>query len=124
MHILFMNFFKMPRMQEHPKSRFILKEDSVEFEHNGDRLFSIKDVESITSIGISTKKDDHTNIGKFGVGFKAVFTYTSTPEIKSGEYHFRIRDLVVPDAEGLTSLTLGENETRFLFPFDNPQKPS
>ena len=103
--------------------RFILKEDSVEFEHNGDRLFSIKDVESITSIGISTKKDDHTNIGKFGVGFKAVFTYTSTPEIKSGEYHFRIRDLVVPDAEGLTSLTLGENETRFLFPFDNPQKP-
>lgn len=105
------------------EARFILKEDSVEFEHNGDRLFSIKDVESITSIGISTKKDDHTNIGKFGVGFKAVFAYTSTPEIKSGEYHFRIRDLVVPDTEGLTSLTLGENETRFLFPFDNPQKP-
>lgn len=103
--------------------RFILKKDGVEFEHNGDRLFSIKDVEAITSMGISTKKDDPTNIGKFGVGFKAVFAYTSTPEIKSGEYHFRIRDLVVPDTEGLTSLTLGENETRFLFPFDNPQKP-
>ncbi len=102
--------------------RFILKEDSVEFEHNGDRLFSIKDVESITSIGISTKKDDPTNIGKFGVGFKAVFAYTSTPEIKSGEYHFRIRDLVVPDTKGLS---LGEREkkkTCFVFPFDNPGK--
>ena len=103
--------------------RFILKEDGVEFEHNGDRLFSIEDVDSITSIGHSTKRDDPTNIGKFGIGFKAVFAYTSTPEITSGKYHFRIRDLVVPDTNGLTSRTLGEKETRFSFPFDNPAKP-
>ena len=104
--------------------RFILKADGVEFEHNGGRLFSIEDVASITSIGISTKRDDTTNIGKFGVGFKAVFAYTSTPEITSGQFHFRIRDLVVPDTEGLTSCTLGEKkETRFSFPFDNPAKP-
>ena len=102
--------------------QFILNTDSVEFEHNGSRLFSIRDVESITSIGDSNKKDDPTSIGKFGVGFKAVFAYTSTPEIKSGEYHFRIRDLVVPDTEGLSPRTLDENRTHFLFPFDNPQK--
>ncbi len=105
---------------------FILKEDGVEFEHNGDRLFSIEDVEAITSIGVSHKRDDPTNIGKFGVGFKAVFAYTSTPEIASGEYHFRIRDLVVPDTDGLAPCALGEQETRFSFPFDNlakePQK--
>ena len=64
--------------------RFILQEDRVEFEHNGDRLFSIEDVEAITGLGISAKKDDPTSIGKFGVGFKAVFAYTATPEIKSG----------------------------------------
>lgn len=104
------------------EARFILKEDSVEFEHNGDRLFSIKDVESITSIGISTKRDDHTNIGKFGVGFKAVFSYTSTPEIKSGEYHFRICDLVVPDTKGLSSVECEKKKTYFIFPFDNPDK--
>lgn len=101
---------------------FILNEDSVEFEHNGDRLFSIDDVDSITSIGVSTKKDDPTNIGKFGVGFKAVFAYTNTPEIQSGEFHFRIRDLVVPDSDGLVSIFLG-NRTCFVFPFDNPKKP-
>ena len=102
---------------------FILYDDSIQFEHNGDRLFSINDVHSITSIGVSTKKDEPTSIGKFGVGFKAVFAYTTTPKIESGEYHFRIRDLIVPDTEGLAKCTLGEKKTRITFPFDNPKKP-
>ena len=103
--------------------QFVLTNDSVEFEHNGNRLFSEKDVEAITSIGFSTKKDDPTNIGKFGIGFKAVFAYTTTPEIESGGYHFRIRDIVVPDTEGLAPGALGEGKTRFIFPFNNPKKP-
>lgn len=102
--------------------RFILKENSVEFEHNGSRLFSFKDVDSITSIGVSTKRDDATSIGKFGVGFKAVFAYTATPEIESGKYHFRIRDMVVPDETNLPLKAAKEKETRFVFPFDNPKK--
>ena len=103
--------------------RFILNKDSAIFEHNGNRLFSLKDVEAITSIGFSTKKDDPTSIGKFGIGFKAVFAYTATPEIESGEFHFRIRDIVVPDTKRLFPGTLGEEKTRFVFPFDNPKKP-
>ena len=103
--------------------RFVLNKDSAVFEHNGNRLFSLKDVEAITGIGFSTKKDDPTSIGKFGIGFKAVFAYTVTPEIESGEFHFRIRDIVVPDTEGLFPGTLGEEKTRFVFPFDNPRKP-
>ena len=105
------------------KVRFVLNKDGAIFEHNGNRLFSLKDVEAITSIGFSTKKDDPTSIGKFGIGFKAVFAYTATPEIESGEFHFRIRDIVVPDTEGLFPGTLGEEKTRFVFPFDNPKKP-
>lgn len=103
--------------------RFTLREDRVEFEHNGDRLFTLEDVDSITSIGSSTKRDDHTSIGKFGVGFKAVFAYTETPEIVSGGYHFRICDLIVPDTEELTPPTLGEKKTYFSFPFNNDAKP-
>lgn len=103
--------------------RFILNNERLEFEHNGDRLFSIKDIDSITSIGVSTKKDDPTSIGKFGVGFKAVFAYTAMPEIASGQFHFRIRDLVVPDTEGLSPCAHEEKETRFVFPFNNPRKP-
>ena len=102
--------------------QFVLDDDRLEFEHNGDKLFTIEDVESITNIGSSTKADDVTSIGKFGIGFKAVFAYTSTPEIESGDFHFRIHDMFVPDTEGLSLGALGEKRTRFVFPFDNPGK--
>lgn len=102
--------------------RFTLSNEEIEFEHNGERLFDLKDVESITSIGASTKRDDPTSIGKFGVGFKAVFAYTSTPEIHSGDFHFRIQDLVVPVTNGVKSIAFGEKATRFIFPFDHPTK--
>ena len=102
--------------------RFTLSNEEIEFEHNGERLFDLKDVESITSIGASTKRDDPTSIGKFGVGFKAVFAYTSTPEIHSGDFHFRIQDLVVPATNGVKVIVFGEKETRFIFPFDHPTK--
>ena len=105
------------------KVHFVLYTDRIEFEHNGNQLFAIDDIKSITSIGTSTKADDPTNIGKFGIGFKAVFAYTNTPEIESGEFHFRIRDMVVPDAKGLSPGALGARRTRFVFPFDNPEKP-
>jgi hypothetical protein len=103
---------------------FKLTNSELEFTHNGERQFNFKDVESITSIGNSTKRDDdETSIGKFGVGFKAVFAYTNTPEIHSGEFHFRIRDLVVPDTDNLIGAISDTTNTRFIFPFDNPKKP-
>ena len=104
--------------------QFVLNADRCEFEHNGDQLFTIDDVESITNIGSSTKAEDPTSIGKFGIGFKAVYAYTNTPEIESGEFHFRISDMVVPDTEGLLPGSLGERKTRFVFPFDNSKKPA
>lgn len=104
------------------KVQFTLTHDAVEFRHNGARLFNLKDLESITSIGASTKRDDPTSIGKFGVGFKAVFAYTSTPEIHSGDFHFRIHDLVVPESNGVRQLDMNGQETRFIFPFDHPTK--
>ena len=105
--------------------RFVLKTDKLKFEHNGDQLFTIDDIKSITNFGSSTKVEDSTttSIGKFGIGFKAVFAYTATPEIESGKYHFRIREMVVPDTDGLTPGTLDERKTHFVFPFDNPEKP-
>ncbi len=101
---------------------FTLTDSDIEFEHNGKRLFTLKDVESITSIGTSTKRDDDTSIGKFGVGFKAVFAYTNSPEIYSGDFNFRIHDLVVPSQEGVVRPKMDANKTRFVFPFDNARK--
>lgn len=100
--------------------RFTLGERALDFEHNGPHMFSLADVNSITGMGISTKRDDPTNIGKFGVGFKAVFAYTDTPEIRSGDYHFCISNMVVPDA--IDRHPTGKQETVFTFPFDHPKK--
>ncbi len=102
--------------------RFILEEDRAEFEHDGSRLFSIKDVDSITNIGKSAKKDDKMAIGKFGVGFKAVFAYTDSPEIHSGDFHFKITDLVVPEIIKPISRAPGDKGTTFIFPFNNIKK--
>jgi hypothetical protein len=103
-------------------ARFRLSNDALVFEHDGARLFSARDVESLTSIGDSTKADSPTEIGKFGVGFKAVFAYTKTPEIHSGEYHFRINDLVVPELLPPSRVSADEFSTKFIFPFDHARK--
>ena len=103
-------------------ARFRLTKESLIFEHDGSRLFSARDAESITSIGDSTKADSPTEIGKFGVGFKAVFAYTQTPEVHSGEYHFRIRDLVVPELLPNSPIGVDGFDTQFTFPFDHPKK--
>lgn len=54
------------------------------------------DVRDICSIGLSEK--ELTQIGTFGIGFKAVYAYTDAPEIYSGHESFRIRRLVEPEA--------------------------
>ena len=70
------------------KVKFILEEKKLIFIHNGTRRFSVSnpnsedddsekgflgDVNAITSIANSNKTS--ASIGKFGVGFKAVFQY-------------------------------------------------
>lgn len=96
---------------------FVLKEDALTFEHNG-RPFNEKDVERITNIGERTEQED--KIGRFGIGFKAVFAYSETPHIWSTTYSFKITELVLP-SEILSNPNLGQR-TRFKFPFNNPKK--
>lgn len=100
---------------------FRLTLEQLEVEHNGLRSFEKQDIESITSIGNSTKSDDETSIGKFGIGFKSVFSYTNTPFIYSDECSFKIRDLIVP--EPIEPLPKRTSNTIFRFPFNNPKKP-
>ena len=116
-------------------ARFILEKDKLIFAHNGKRHFSVTnpanededsenktlgDINSITSIANSNKKG--ASIGKFGVGFKAVFQYTSTPHIYDPDFQFRIERFIVPIA--LTEDFPGrrEDETLFVFPFDHHER--
>lgn len=95
--------------------------DRLEFEHDGKRLFDYADVEAITGISQSTKKDDGTSIGKFGIGFKSIYAYTSMPEIYSGEYRFSISDSFIP-LPIRSSRQIRPGRTLFVLPFDNPDK--
>lgn len=101
---------------------FELYNDRLVFTHNGKkRDFILDDIDSITNIGTSTKIDDPTSIGKFGVGFKAVYSYTNTPEIHSGKYDFKIVDMLVPEDECVPK-TASVGKTQFVFPFDHATK--
>ena len=88
---------------------------------NDGRQFEERDVRSICSLGSSDK--DLTNIGTFGIGFKAVYNYTDFPEIYSDDERFRIRDFIKP--EGIDEMTTGiaelvnEGKTVFRLPFKN-----
>lgn len=103
------------------KVMFALDPNELKFLHNGKRQFNEDNVISINSIGDSTKKDDVNQIGKFGIGFKAVFSYTKTPQIYSGQYAFEIHDLVSPK-KIKQILESNNTATVFRFPFNHLQK--
>ncbi len=118
-------------------ARFILKKDSLIFAHNGKRQFSISnpdtedadskngslgDVNAITSIANSNKTNKLNTIGKFGVGFKAVFQYTVTPRVYSEAFNFEIDRFIVPTIIDDCKLRK-QGETLFVFPFNYPVRP-
>lgn len=102
------------------EAHFTLSRKSLVFEHNG-RPFDRDDILAITDIGEGTKAGDDDKIGRFGVGFKAVFAYSETPLIWSPTFSFKISDLVLP-SELDPWPDLG-GKTRFDFPFNNSKKP-
>ena len=120
------------------KAKFVLDTSGLAFIHNGKINFSISDpdsaieemdskenrvghLNSITSIANSNKYE--ASIGKFGVGFKAVFQYTNTPHIYDPLFKFKIVRFIVPQKLTDDYLYRTSNETIFYFPFDLPAKP-
>lgn len=116
----------------------VLTKNQFIFTHNGKERFTVSDPENaeedrmnnrlghinaITAIGFSSKNNVPTNdiddikIGKFGVGFKAVFQYTTTPAIYDKPFCFKIEDYIVPTKLNDTTLQR-EGKTVFVIPFD------
>jgi hypothetical protein len=100
-----------------PKSvAFRLYSHRLEVSHFG-QPFTEDDVRAISDVLRGTKKADEKQIGKFGIGFKSVYAFTSTPEIHSGEEHFLIERYIRPHV--VEPRELLEGETLFIFPFNH-----
>lgn len=92
--------FELLQNAEDAKARriqFTLFDDRLEVRHDG-RPFNEKDVRGVCGVGESTKEEDFTQIGRFGIGFKSVYAFTTTPVIHCGDEHFKIQNYVRPYA--------------------------
>lgn len=119
--------YELVQNAEDSKSQHIefrLAEDALLVWNDGCR-FREQDVRGICSIGMSDK--DLTQIGNFGIGFKAVYSYTDLPEIYSGDERFRIRDSTKPesvdDVVPSVKALVGEGKTVFRLPFKKHLRP-
>lgn len=101
--------------------RFEVLSNKLIFAHNGTEPFSIKHIDAITNISLSTKLDEDSKAGKFGIGFKSVFAFTETPYIYTDDICFKITDMFLP--EEIPQRTTN-GETIFEFPFDNSKLPA
>lgn len=113
--------FEIIQNAEDTKAQYVnfnLLDDNLIIEHNGD-AFTYSDIDSITTVGNSTKKDDINKIGKFGAGFKSVFAVTNTPKIHSGKYHFEIKDFIIPIE--INRIALENNITKIILPLKNKE---
>lgn len=72
------------------------------------RPFDEADVRGICGIAESTK--DQRSIGRFGIGFKSVYTFTDRPEIHSGDEDFAVENYVLPTAAGPLAREPGETQ--------------
>jgi len=96
--------------------RFDLRADCLEVWHDG-RPFDDDDVRGVCDVGKGTKKDDLTQIGKFGIGFKSVYAFTLRPEIHCGGEHFAIEKYTHP--HGVDPITVPSPwTTLFILPFN------
>lgn len=100
---------------------FTLTPDRLVVCHDG-RSFNERDVRGICGVADSGK-DELTAIGRFGIGFKSVYAYTTAPEVHSGDEHFRVRDYVRPEYAPWSGEDLSDR-TVFVLPFDRDDIPS
>jgi hypothetical protein len=89
------------------KVTFTLTPTSLTLSHFG-KPFDEADVRSVCDIAESTKNE--SSIGRFGLGFKSVYTVTDLPEIHSGNDDFTIEGYVFPKQTNRTAREVDETQ--------------
>ncbi|MEM5276426.1 DUF3883 domain-containing protein [Cupriavidus taiwanensis] len=93
------------------KVAFTLTPSRLALSHFG-KPFDEADVRSVCDIAESTKNE--SSIGRFGLGFKSVYTVTDLPEIHSGDEDFAIEGYVFPKRADRT--VREADETQIILP--------
>jgi len=93
------------------KVAFTLSAGRLSLSHFG-KPFDNADVRSVCDIAESTKNE--SSIGRFGLGFKSVYTVTDLPEIHSGDEDFAIENYVFPKRMARSARAL--DETQIILP--------
>jgi len=75
----------------------------------------------VCGIVAGTKSEDSSQIGRFGIGFKSVYSYTSSPEIYSANKSFKIENYVHPYSINKKE-KMKQGETLFIIPFNHTKK--
>ncbi|MFG0678638.1 sacsin N-terminal ATP-binding-like domain-containing protein [Delftia sp. WSY_7] len=93
------------------KVAFSLNPTCLKISHFG-KPFDEADVRSVCDIAESTKNE--ASIGRFGLGFKSVYTVTDLPEIHSGDEDFAIENYVFP--KRMARSARAAEETQIILP--------
>ena len=113
--------------------QIILCPNKLIFKHDGKKHFNITDdrdsdckpgdINSLVSVGRSNKTVNE-EIGKFGLGFKSVYSYTNTPYVYDDSFRFKIEDKIVPVLLETDHPLRKKGDTLFELPFIEPEKAS
>lgn len=77
---------------------FELTENELIFSHDAPKLFDFSDIRAISNFGDNQEKKDKPNaIGRFGIGFKSVYSITDIPRIISSGFDITIIDHNIPE---------------------------
>ena len=101
---------------------FKLTENELIFSHDAEKLFDFNDIRAISNFGDNQEKKEKPNaIGRFGIGFKSVYSITDSPRIVSSDFDITIKDYNIPET------TNGEDTkfyqgTKIILPFKTKRK--
>jgi hypothetical protein len=75
-----------------------LTENELIFSHDSEKLFDFNDIRAISNFGDNQEKKEKSNaIGRFGIGFKSVYSIIDSPRIVSSDFDITIKDYNIPE---------------------------
>lgn len=101
---------------------FKLTANELIFSHDSEKLFDFNDIRAISNFGDNHEKKEKPNaIGRFGIGFKSVYSITDSPRIVSSDFDIIIKDYNIPERTNGKKSNFFQG-TKIILPFKTKRK--